>query len=99
MQDLSSALTTALLCCGALDEALEAATGTATGSLDIAESLPSLKTFNMLLAALARESRLVSQLAGICLGPLILTGQRVGSCARDPVLSCMGPFQHQQSKL
>ena len=56
---MNSALTAALLSCGALDEALSAATGDASDAAGIAAALPSLKTFNMLLAALARESRLV----------------------------------------
>ena len=58
MQNLVSALTESYLSCGALAEALQLATG-ASEPLNALPAIPTLKVFNMLLAALARDSRLV----------------------------------------
>ena len=58
MQGIVSALTGAFLSCGALTEALQLATGASDPS-NALPAIPTLKVFNMLLAALARESRLV----------------------------------------
>ena len=58
MQGIVSALTGAFLSCGALTEALQLATGASDPS-NALPAIPTLKVFNMLLAALAKESRLV----------------------------------------